>query len=70
MVTMNIKSQRPVFVISPIGPDFSVVRQRSDQLFDHVIKPAVDEFGYKALRSDKIPVPGIITSQIIEQLIK
>jgi len=59
---MNIKGQSPVFVISPIGPDFSVVRQSSDQLFDHVMKPAVDEFGYKALRSDKIPYQ--VSSQV------
>jgi len=64
------KKSKTCFVIAPIDKEGSDIRHRSDQLFDHVIEPAVDQFGYKALRSDKIGEPGIITVQIIEQLIK
>lgn len=58
------------FVISPIGEDVSLTRKRSDQIFKHVIKPAVETFGYTALRADSISKPGIITTQVIDHLLK
>jgi hypothetical protein len=57
------------FIISPIGEDGSLTRKRSDQLFNHAIKPAVEKFEYIAVRADRIAKPGIITTQVIEQLI-
>ena len=58
------------FVISPIGEENSDIRKRSDQIFTHVIEKAVNRFGYSIIRADKDPRPGIITSQIIEHLVK
>jgi hypothetical protein len=36
----------------------------------HVIAPAANECGYRALRADKISEPGIITSQVIQHLVE
>ena len=58
------------FVISPIDKEGSWIRKRSDQLFEVVIKPAVEKFGYNLVRADLIPEPGFITSQIIERLLE
>lgn len=62
--------EKTCFVISPIGEEGSPTRRRSDQIFKNVIKPAVEKYHYIALRADSIARPGIITTQIIEQLIK
>ena len=56
------------FVIAPIGKEGSDVRKRSDQVLEHIIKPATTECGYEPVRADQISEPGIITSQIIERL--
>lgn len=53
------------FVNAPIGSDGSDVRRRSDQVLRHIIRPAVDECGYRAVRADEIAKPGLITSQVI-----
>ncbi len=58
------------FVIAPIGDDGSDVRKRSDQILDHIIKPAVGEHGYSAVRADKIEKPGVITSQVIQHIVE
>ncbi len=64
------KNEKKCFVISQIGEENSDIRKRSDQIFTYVIEKAVTTFGYSAIRADKIPRPGIITSQIIEHLLK
>jgi hypothetical protein len=58
------------FVIAPIGEVGSVDRERSDQVFRYIIKPAATACGYEPLRADQITKPGIITSQVIEHLIE
>jgi hypothetical protein len=58
------------FVIAPIGEEGSETRTRSDQVLRHVIAPAANECGYRALRADKISEPGIITSQVIQHLVE
>ena len=57
------------FVISPIGEQDSDTRKRADQILKHVIKPAVTECGYAAVRADEIDKPGIITSQVIQHVV-
>lgn len=57
------------FVISPIGPDESEIRHRSDLTLRHIVTPACQELEYVALRADKISDPGIITSQVIMYII-
>jgi hypothetical protein len=58
------------FVISPIGQPDSDIRKRSDQIFKHLLEPASDKCGYKAIRADHIREPGIITSQVIQHIIE
>jgi len=57
------------FVISPIGDPDSETRKRSDQIFKHVIAPAVLSLGYRAVRADHISEPGMITSQVIQHIV-
>ncbi|MCB1824782.1 MAG: hypothetical protein KDJ54_09505 [Candidatus Competibacteraceae bacterium] len=38
-------------------------------MLKHIIRPAVEECGYKAIRADEIDKPGIITSQVIQHVI-
>ena len=56
------------FVISPIGEENSPARKRSDLVLDYIIKPAAKENGYEAIRSDRIASSGMITVEIIRQL--
>ena len=58
------------FFIAPIGQEDSEIRKRSDQIFSYVIDKAAKQLGYKAIRGDHIPQPGIINSQVIEHLIE
>lgn len=60
---------KPCIVISPIGEEKSETRMRSDQVLKHLITPAAEECGYKAVRADQISDPGMITSQIIQRII-
>jgi len=62
-------AERIVFVVAPLGDPNSSVKRHSDQILRYVIEPVVSEFGYKAVRPDRISRPGIITSQIIYYVI-
>lgn len=61
--------QKTCFVIAPIGEDGSPTRDRSDQILKYILEPAATECGYETIRADSIPTPGMITRQIIEQVI-
>ncbi len=58
------------FVIGPIGGDDTDVRKRSDQMLEHIIRPVVSKCGYSAVRADQMPKPGMITSQVLLQVIE
>ncbi|MGG1480444.1 hypothetical protein ABE402_05840 [Bacillus smithii] len=65
-------SEKKCFVITPIGPNDSAIRKRSDQVYKYIIVPCVEKFGYKQeniIRADKISKPGAITHQIIDHVI-
>jgi hypothetical protein len=62
--------QKTCFVIAPIGEHDSAVRKRSDEILEFVIRPPLDEYGYRAERADEIGKSGIITHQIIERVVK
>ncbi len=66
----RMSEDKDCFVVSPIGEEDSNIRERSDKLFDYVIKPAVEQYGYDPIRADHIAEPGIITSQIIEHVVE
>jgi hypothetical protein len=62
--------ERPVcFLIAPIGDEGTDVRKRSDRVLKYLIEPAAEQCGYQVLRADKISKPGIITVQVIQQVI-
>ncbi len=62
-------TDKDCFVIAPIGEPDSDTRKRSDQVLKHIIRPAVAECGYAAIRADEIDKPGIITSQVIQRVV-
>ncbi len=66
---MADNSERICFVIAPIGERGTNIRKRSDQVLKHIIRPAVESCGYKAVRADEIAEPGIITNQIIRHVV-
>src|SRR5262245_28509041 len=67
--TAEIANQGVCFVVSRIGPEGSEVRDRADQVLEYIIAPAARACGYEARRADHILQPGIITQQIIADLI-
>ena len=58
------------FVICPIGETDSDTRKHSDLTFNYIIKPVVEEFGYSPNRADLVKESGMITTQIIDKIIK
>lgn len=58
------------FYITPIGADGSEQRKHADLFMEHLVVPAVEELGLRVVRSDTIDAVGMITSQIIEHLVK
>ena len=64
-----MSDEKICFVISPIGESESETRKRADQVLKHVIRPAVSQCGYKAIRADEIDKPGLITSQVIQHVV-
>ncbi len=64
-----MSSQPRCFIISPIGAPGSTVRQHADDVFDYIIKPAVDECGVLAARSDHINEPGKISQQMLREIV-
>jgi hypothetical protein len=58
------------FVISPIGPRASDVRERADKWLDYVVRPVVVELGYaKPVRADRVSRAGLITHQVIDHIL-
>jgi hypothetical protein len=62
--------EKTCFVISPIGEEGTEIRRRSDQILNHVIKPAAEECGYEIIRADTISEPGLITNQVIQHILE
>lgn len=58
------------FYVTPIGEPGSEQRQHSDLFLSAIVEPALEEFGLKVIRADQIGQPGLITSQIIEHVVK
>ncbi|WBB50863.1 hypothetical protein O3597_10520 [Verrucosispora sp. WMMA2044] len=63
-------TRRECFVIAPIGPEDSDIRRRSDQILKHVIRPVVEARGFVAIRGDEIERAGLITSQVLDRIIR
>ena len=57
------------FVISPIGDEGSEERQHADDVFDYIIKPAVETRHLIAIRSDHIETPGLISTDMYKRIL-
>jgi hypothetical protein len=58
------------FYISPIGASDSEHRMHSDLFLGSIIEPAMEELGLTVVRADQIGKPGMITSQVLEHVLK
>ena len=67
---MASQNEKTCFVIAPIGEAGTETRKRSDEILEHIIRPAVEPLGYRAIRADEINEPGIITSQIVNHVLE
>lgn len=65
-----MNEEKTCFVIAPIGEPDTDTRKKSDQVFKHIIYPAIKPLGYNPIRSDHISEPGLITSQVIEHVVE
>ncbi len=63
-----VQDQLKCFVICPFGGVGTEIRERSDDIFNNLIKPIAEEFGYKPYRLLDDSRPGEISPQIIEAL--
>lgn len=69
-MTASSRDSRTCFVIAPIGEDGSDTRSRSDEVFVDIIEPAASACGYDAVRGDRLSEPGLITEQVMREIIE
>jgi hypothetical protein len=62
--------EKMCFLASPIGPDGSPTRRRSDRVMTYIIEEALKPLGYQTVRADRINSAGRITSQIVSRIIE
>ena len=60
--------KKTCFIITPIGGEQTPIRNRVDQWEKLIYKPALGKH-FKIIRADKIAAPGIITEQILNQIV-
>lgn len=66
----QVPPERRCFVISPIGEPLSPERNRSDHVFEVIVKPVASGHDLYAFRSDDMQAAGAqITTEVIEQLL-
>jgi hypothetical protein len=58
------------FVITTIGEEGSEQRKHSDLMLNTLIQPALKEFNLRVVRADKIGSAGMITSQVLEHVMR
>ncbi|HWJ29004.1 MAG TPA: hypothetical protein VNS32_20845, partial [Flavisolibacter sp.] len=56
------------FVISPIGSEDSEIRKNADDLYELIIEPALDKFGFKVIRCDMVTNSDSITDDIVKRI--
>lgn len=57
------------FVISPIGDEGSKIRHHADDVFEFIIKPAMEPLGIEPVRSDHMSETGQITEQMFGEIL-
>jgi hypothetical protein len=58
------------FVISPIGESGSATREHADDVFEFIIKPAMDELGIHVYRADHSQQIGRVTEQMFNSILE
>jgi hypothetical protein len=58
-----------VFVVMQVGGNQSSERRRANEVFDYIIKPALEEVGLTPYRADLDPSPGAITPKLLSELV-
>jgi len=66
---MSEETNKTCFIICPIGDENSLIRKRADDLLEFIITPCLTKYNYEPIRADHISKPGMITSQIIRNVI-
>jgi hypothetical protein len=61
---------RLCFVITPIGEEGSDERKHADLFLNSLIEPALSEFKLRVIRADRIGAAGMITSQVLEHVMR
>lgn len=56
------------FVVCPIGEENTDIRKHSDNVFDCLISPVCNDFGFETIRADRIYKSGLITNDIFSYL--
>jgi hypothetical protein len=73
-VAVTTKSQvawdKVCFYITPIGDEDSEQRKHSDLFLSSIVEQALSGFGLDVVRADKIAQPGMITSQVLEHILR
>jgi hypothetical protein len=69
-VGSKVEWSKTCFVITPIGEEDSETRKHADLFLSALIEPALREFGLNVIRADKIGGAGMITSQILEHVMR
>lgn len=62
-------SEKKCFVISPIGAEGSEVRAHCDDVFDFIVKPAMEELGFLAYRADHHAQLGKVSEQMFGSIL-
>jgi hypothetical protein len=60
---------RKCFVISPIGKEGSPEREHADDVYEFIIKPAMEECGITPFRSDHLHESGMISEQMFRSIV-
>jgi nucleoside-triphosphatase THEP1 len=64
----TVGSKKRCFIISPIGEPESAIRKHADDVFEYLIKPALDECNIDPIRSDHLDKPGRISDQMFRAI--
>jgi hypothetical protein len=62
--------EKTCFYVTPIGDEDSDERRHSDLFLGSIVEPALAEFSFDVVRADRIAKAGMITSQVIEHIMK
>ena len=71
----DVKKLKRCFIISPIGPVGSTIREEADAVLNYLIRPALDEIAngggpvIEAIRSDEMGDPGRIEEQMLNAIL-